>query len=321
MADKLKSLSDTYIFKTYDKVIKLQETMVRITTEGELVDDSRPEIKDKIGEIDRRYHYSSKNFVLNCYRQGKIKLVINKKNYRLPTTIPCYLVNAGNSIVCIVNISNHAVIGKDGDIKIETKNLFYLMQCGATLISCYENYRALSMRTDIQTVSSSMYSKLVTKVLNRMFSISINKERQDIITYLTSYFFLYNVMGRTNPSQQEMNKKFAIGNCKSSGVLLVNDIDRLIKPEEHFKDLDTFMTFLKDNVTGLKELTTRSFIDNYVNSYGPTMMLGLEFLPTFYDNLFAVMIGSFTNIQNVIENTLDSDIDKLYKTFFSTISQ
>lgn len=321
MSDKLKSISDTYIFKFYDKTIHLQQTMVRITTEGQLVDASRPEIKDMIGEIERRYHYSSKNYILNCFRQGKIKLVINKKDYRLPTTIPCFLVNAGNSIVCIVNISNHSTIGKEGDIKIDTKTLFYLMQCGATLISCYENYRAISMRTDIQTVSSAMYSKLMTKVLNRMFSISINKERLDIITYLSSYFFLYNVMGRTNPSQQEMNKKFAIGNCKSSGVLLVNDIDRLIKPEEHFKDLDTFMKFMKENVTGLKELSTRSFVDNYIKSYGPTMMLALEFLPTFYDNLFAVMIGSFTNVQNVIENTLDKDIDKLYKTFFSSISE
>ncbi len=321
MSDKLKSISDTYIFKLYDKQIELQKTMMRILTEGELITDARPEIKDMIGEIDRRYHYSSKNFVLDCLRKGKIKLVMNAKQYRLPTTIPCYLANTGKSIVCVVNISNHATYGKDNEIKMDTKNLFYLLQCGATLISCYENYRAISMRAEVQQLSSSMFSKLCLKIFNRMFSISINRERQDIVTYLTSYYFLYNVMGRRSQSMQEMNKKFAIGNCKSSGVLLVNDIDRNIKPEEHFKDLDAFIKFVAENVGGMRELTTRQFVDNYVNSYGAAMMLSLEFLPTFYHNLFAVVIGSYTNVQNVIENTLDAEIDKLYRTFFSSISQ
>lgn len=307
-----KNITDTYLFKEYDKSIKLTNTILKLTTTGEVLTED--DLKENISEIERRYYFTSKNTVITDFKTGRIRLLYNP-GVRFPNTMPAFLINTGKHINCIVNVSNVMHKNKEGFYNVETRTLFNLMQSGSILVKCYTD-KGISSKSQLIKLGSSMYSKLFAKILNKMYSINISPERQDIIIYMSSLFFIRNLLGRTSDGLKELNKKYALENCKTSSRLIVNDA--LYKfNDDDFKSLDTFIKALARNVSGLEDLTTRAFVDNYILSYGPTMIFSLEYLPIFLYNIFSVVVGAFINNQNALETTLGREIDQLYNFFFT----
>lgn len=309
----LRSINETYLFKLYDKTIGLNKTMLQMVQDGVVLVEE--DLIDYIAPIERRYLFPLKNETINDFKSGKVKLLYNNKNYRLPNTVPFFLVNMGDSIVCVVNVSNFTTVNKDGLYKIDSKILYSLMQGGTIMGKCYQKFPAIKNRVTIIKIGSQIYSSLFSKIMNKMFSLSITPAKTDIIIFLSSMFFITNMLGRDDESLIELNKKYALDNCKDSSQLLLNDFKEKFNYQEDMKDFETFINSIARNVAGLEELTVRGFTEQYVTSYGANILMGLEYLPIFIHNLASVTVGSFLNNQNYIENIVGRDIDKLIAEF------
>lgn len=315
--NSLKSINNTYLFRLYDKSIKLNETIVKLMHESEILGDE--ELSDYIKTIDKRYMFPLKNQTINDYKAGSMKLIYNNKNYKLPNTIPCFLVNNGKGINCVVNLSNYISINKKNNYyNIDTKILYGLMESGTILSTCYSKYKIMKNKTKMISLGSYIYATLFTRVMNRLFTLSITPAKTDIIMFLSGLFFLNNLLGRDEESSFDLNSRYAMSNCKSSSQLLLEDSIREFDFQKDFSDLDTFIQALARNIAGLEDLTTKVFTEQYISTYGPNMMMGLEFLPTFIHNLGYVQIGCFLNNQNVMENCVGKEI-KEFMSEFSTL--
>lgn len=312
----LKSINSTYIFNLYDGTLHLNNTMMKLMTDSKIVGDD--EIGEYTSSFEKRYSFPLKNKVMEDYRTGRIKLIYNDKDYRLPNTIPCFLVNSTNGINCIVNISNYCRVTKSGVYNIDGKVLFSLMQAGDIMATTYQRFALIKNKSNLIRLGSRMYSKLFAKVMNKMFSLNVTPAKNDIITFLAGMFFIQNIMGRDEESLLDINKRYALENCKNSSMLVLEDTARLFDFSKDLADLDTFIKAIADKVPGLEDLTTRAFTEQFVTSYGPNMLLSLEYLPTFISNLGCVTVGSYLNNQASIENLLGRDIDLFIKEF-STI--
>lgn len=308
----IKSLGSTFIYQEYNRTLNLDGTVIRMVTEGKIL--SPDNLSEQIMEMDKRYHFMGKDVVINDCKNGKFKLLYNNKNYRLPNTIPAFLINTGSGISCVVNISNHAKEKQDGTYVIDTKTLYTLMQAGSILVKCVETNKKLTYVADMAKFGSACYSKMFVKVLNKMFSININPQKHDIMVFLSSMFFLVNVLGR-NDISDVMNNNYALANCKDINKLVIDDAIRNFDNDD-FKNIDTFIKAIAEKVPGLSDLTTRGFMDAYMTNFGPTTLLGLEYLPIFLYNIFAIIVGAFINNQHALESLLGKDIDSLAKTFF-----
>lgn len=315
MSKQLNSLSSTYLFKLYDETIGLQQKMIEISRDSDMLGDD--DIAEHISAIERRYTFPLKNKVIEDYKTNRVVLLYNQKDVRLPNTIPCFLLNNGKNIMCCVNMSNMSSRNKQGILTVDTKILFTYMQAGSILATCYQKYNVLVNRANIIKLGSDIYSKLFTKVVNKMFTLNVTPAKLDVVIFLSGWFFIHRLLGRDGESMQDMNMKYALDNCKSGSKLVVESyVDKFI-PEEDFVDLDTFIKSLARNVPGLEDMTTRSFVDQYIMNYGPTMMLSLEFLPTLLFNLGSISVGAFLNNQHVLEKMVGEEGERLLKELVS----
>ena len=158
------------------------------------------------------------------------------------------------------------------------------------------------LTSNIIKYGSIIYSELFSKMMNKMFTLSINPAKNDIIIFLSSLFFIQNMLGRDSESLEEMNIKYAADNCKGNTRRVLDDYIDKFDFKKDLADFDTFINAMAKNIPGCEDLTTKSFTEQFMLSYGANMLMSLEYLPTFIHNLACVEVGSFLNNQNYIEN-------------------
>lgn len=311
MANSLRSLSGTYLYKYYDKTVHFSETIVKLTRDSKVLGDE--ELSEFITAFERRYSFSLKPKILEDYRAGRVKLLYCDKNYKLPTTVPAYLMNTGKGIVTCVNLSNNMTVNRNGLYSMDFKALFGYMQLGSILALCYQKYSYLKNKVNIIKLGSYAYSKLFTKIINKMYTLNITPGKSDTIVYLSSMFFLVNLMGRDEESLQTINKSYALANCNQANKLIIDDYVMKFDTED-FADLNKFLEAIAKYIPGMEDLDLRQFISNYISQYGPSMLLAVEYLPYFFGNLGYVLVGAYLNNQPVIENTVGANqIEELFK--------
>lgn len=302
MGKNLKSLSETFLYQMYNKTLDLNNLILKLSSaDSDVLNED--DLKFYIADFERRYNFPLKNKVLDDFRNGRVKILFNEKNYKLPSTIPAYLINTGNGIVCCVNVSNHMRKNKNGEYSIDSKTLYSYMQMGSILSLSYGKYSFMRNKVNLIKLGSYMYAKLFTKVMNKMFTLSITPAKTDTINFLASMFFITNMLGRDEESMFEMNKKYALDNCTKMNQLVINDYISTFDLTD-FKNLDVFLKAISEKVPGMEELNTRTFVDNYLMNFGPSMLFGIEYLPYFIGNLAYVQVGPMLNEQNKIENLL-----------------
>lgn len=309
----LKSINDTHLYKTYNQTLDLNGKVMSIVREGKILNEE--DLAEYITAIDRRYNFPLKHKVVDDFRSGRVTVAFLNKLPKLPNTIPCFLVNTGKSIRCVVNVSNYATINKQGIIDIDTKILYSLLQGGTILATCYQKYPALKNKVNIIKYGTDIYAKLFSKVINKMLSLNITPAKNDVIVFLSGMFFIQSVLGRDEESLEEINMRYALENCKVTSKLVVDDIISKFNFQKDLKDLDTFIKAMAEKVPGFESLNTAAFTNQYIQSYGPNMLMALEYLPSFIHNMGCVMVGSYLNNQNVIENAARKEIGALMSEF------
>lgn len=310
MAKQLKNMTGTYLYQINNETLHFNDLIIKLSREGIVL--TQDELSYYIGEFERRYSFPLKNRVIDDFRTKKLKVIYNDKNYRLPATIPAYLMNTGQTIVCCVNVSNDTRVNKNGEYIIDPKILYSYMQMGTIVALCYSKFSFLKNKVNVIKIGSRMYAKLFSKVMNKLFTLSITPAKSDTITYLASMFFITNLLGRDEESLEEINKKYALDNCNKVNNLVIDDYSRKFDIPD-YANLNTFIDAIKRNIPGMETLSVRGFVDNYISQFGPTMLFGLEYLPYFIGNIGYVMVGSMMNNQSVIENNLGTkDINDLF---------
>ena len=311
MAEKLKPLTSTYLFKFYDKSLNLQEKMLKLVTESDEV--SVADLPKEFSEIERIYHFASKLDILSDVNSRKVIPIYCQKDFVVPSTIPSFLFNKGGRIYAFTNLSNVATKSRDDVYRIDTKALFVLLQSGTILARCFTKYNKLRVNSAFLKQGTIIYSQLVTKTLNKMFSLNTLPDKLEITHFLAGLFFLVNVVGLDYDSPNVA--KYAVSACKNPNAIPINYVLNRYTADD-FKDINTFITALSKNESIYETLNTRNFVDNFIQMYSPNMLLSLEYLPIFLHNIFAVIVGAYVNNQNIIESTCGKEIDKLYKEFF-----
>ena len=148
MSKNLNSLSATYLYQMYNKTLNLNNLILKMSSsESEVL--SEDDLKFYIADFERRYNFPLKNKVLEDFRQGRVKLIYNEKQYKLPSTIPAYLMNNGQAIICCVNLSNHMRKNKNGEYIIDTKILYSYMQMGTILCLCFSKFNFIKNKVNL----------------------------------------------------------------------------------------------------------------------------------------------------------------------------
>jgi hypothetical protein len=303
----LKKLTELYLFDLSDKKNHLKENMLRVVLNVDKVPMEK--LDDYFKLFQRRLNYQMKNKVISEVTNGNVVPVFNPDGIRIPTFLPCYLMNTAVKPIAIVNLSNDATMTKNGELEIDNRTLFALLQSGTILRECLLNWNKISISNSVIAQEGCVaFSKLFTKILDKMYAINLDGMRSDIVRFITAKFFLLFHLQKSEGEVVNSTAYRAVINNTTRTTIFNCD-------SSFSEDAYSSIAKLIENMAslpGLNGLTFRKFIQEWMNMYNSSTILALEYFPLFCHMVFSAMIGAHINKEFIIESVASREVNELY---------
>ena len=297
----MKTLNDSAIFNQMIRKPDLINAMKVINASGDKLSPS--DFENEITIINRRFNYGTKGISLDYLCDGKI-ILINKPHLKIPRYISIFGMKMMGELKVVVNLSNY-ISKKDGSIA--PKILFAYLQNAMISYELATRWGSFVNNVALMTQSAISYSRLVTKIFDKLFAIDIDKNKSDLISYIFAKFFLITVCDRENT---ETTKNIAQKACFNGTSLKYLEM----MEQEYglvYNDIFSLFEILK-GIEGLNSVNIRSFIENFVRMYGENSVLALDYLPAFYHMIFSSVISGGLYKDTMIDNVSGRFNSKIY---------
>lgn len=314
----MKPIKDLFLFKMCDKSSDLKKKMLNY--EPRLDDLNLELIEDQMNTIQKRYNYPAKNIILPEVGNTIIP-IYNKTRLSVPNYLPSYLMvnpqpnSAGtNKVIAIVNLNSYGIINKKTSLMdIDERKLFGLLQCGEIFLTCYRRWNSITMNQTMCKLGSLIYSRMIVKVLDKMYAVNLDPIKADKVKFVASKFFLVNMLEKNSGAETINNMAYA--NCTNgTSRNTINKFNEDFNPAA-YANFGNFIQQLSMEIDGMANLTVRTFLDTALKLYGSATLFAYEYLPMFLHTVFSVVIGCRFNQDFVLENILGREADQLYNTF------
>ena len=196
------------------------------------------------------------------------------------------------------------------------KDLYVLME-GAFLALTYYEYPVKFQRSiGLMKLTNSIYTSMVIRILNREYSLSLDQDLFNKVSFCVSRFYLERIWGCDN---RDMVFNYALQTCSTTLVRANMTILDNEYTQANIHSLDQLIQFIKKISPRLDSMNIRYFIECYLNQYKDIALLSVDTLPYFIFTIAATYCGSFMVkqevINDIIKNTKSSNI------FYSELSK
>jgi hypothetical protein len=268
-------------------------------------------IEEALMIINKNFKFPLRLAVMKDFEDGKIILKYSK-TAKLPTCLPFFLTRINGQVVSIVSCDLYGSYDEENDsIKIDPKKLYCLMESAYMAKVIYFNADKISTRAPIFSTGSEIFSNVFTRVLNRKYSLNIDKNKLHKVIMLSSKFFMINMMGSKD---NDMVFNYAIKNCNQGNIYILKEANAAV-PVEAYTNLETFIKELATNKSlglNFKDLTVRGYVESFINMYDSSALFALECFPYFMYMVDSVISGAYLNNQYVLEDLVGNNGAKLY---------
>ena len=305
----MRKITDSFVFNQLLKNENIKNSIRNLNITRDRIE--RAAIDEQLSIIAKKMRFAGKDVVVDLLSNDKIVPLYNP-NLSLPKYLNSFLkLNQSGMPVAMVDLTNFSRITADDVSDIYPKTLFALLQNGAIAYELNANWNRYTTNINIVKNSSIIYSKLLGKVLDKLYAIKTDNFKSDLVHFLLAKFFLINLCDRLATDNTD---RIAYMSCFNDSTydLIVAEADSL--GTDCFKSLDLFIMALSK--LGMKSLNIRLFIENFARMYGETTLLALDYLPAFFGVVFSVAINGNLAKDYIIEGLCGKQIELLYPEFF-----
>lgn len=305
----IKGLETSFVYNHLNKSNALSNNISTLITSGQAL--SYESLEEAFVIIMKNFKYPLKYKVMDDFKAGKIILKYST-NARIPTCLPFFLTKINGEVVAVVSVSTYGIMDKDtGTVKIDPKKLYCIMEGAYLAKLIFFNSSKIPTRPSIITHGSNIYSMMFTRVLNKKYSLNVDKIKYHKILMLSSKFYMLNILGN-HDGDSVFN--YAIKNCPNGNIYSLKEADSLFDAK-YYQNLETFITGLVETKAlglNLKDLTVRGYLESFINMYDSSNLLSLESFPYFMYNIVSVTNGAYLNNQYILEDIVGISGAKMY---------
>ena len=304
----MKSLEATYIYTSLNKSSGLTHNISGLLVKGKTL--TKDEVAEPLMIISKNFKFPFKFKVLEAFEKGIIQLKYDTAS-KLPTCMPFILAKQKGEIVCVVDTSIYGVYDEEtSSLNIDAKKLYCIMESAYIARICFLNNKSLTTRNVLLSHGSNVYANMFVRVLNKKYSLNIDKTKLHKVIFLASKFFLYNIVGLRN---HDLIFNYSIKNCVNGNIYSLRDVDEFTNDMD-FENFDNFIKMLTRKELGLnfRDLTTRNYLEGFIHMYYESALLALESFPYFLYNVVSVTNGAYINNQYILETIVDNAGVKIY---------
>lgn len=306
-----KSLTECSIYQLLNQNDYITKTIENILRRGEVC--SPTQLDDFISTVMKRFRYTEKYKVMEKLKSGEIKIILAPLDKRVPAAIPFSLTiephEGGRRLSAYVFADNFLKRKNDQGYEFDNNKLYATIVSAYVAIHYMKNPSVVKL-SNVETMGTKIYSAMFARVLNKQYSLNVDKIRLQKVQFLAGLFFVVNVL-RQKFDDHAAN--LAIGGLRDPNRIMLNQILENID-EAIFKDLGTFIRYLSSEESGLSldGLNTRAYVEAFILMYESTALLALESFPHFMFNMISVAQSAFLNKQFAFEEIGDDMPIKIY---------
>ena len=250
---------------------------------------------------------------IKAFDEGKTVLIYNNvQSLSVTQALPFITFKTKNGYATYVFMDKYISINRDGVMNLQAPVLRDLLIGALISNGLKTNYNMLSTNQYLQKTLMGIYTKFVTRILNRQFSIAADKIVFDTIQYWINKFFLTRIYGANDtPENLEILSKSHI---KYLDELQIDDIKRQYE-EANPSIISELLELVKTASPRMKALTLGSFLSDWINYYYVPSMLAVDNIEYLIFMIMALLSG------NNIISIAASDIVKETKNIKSIRSE
>lgn len=295
------SMSDSFIYNMFNRSNQMQSTMLKALQNGTLL--NRGYIEEQTIQIQRSRISPLIPMVFNAFEEGKLNLLYIS-DIKLTKAIPFIVHKSGTGIKVTVFISSFATMDKEmANLLIPAKNLYTLMESAYVALYLHEHPMRLQRNSVITRTLNTVYTEMWMRVLNRDFALTLDTAINDKVSFAISKFFLSKVVELGNPQVVDSYASNLAPNLSSTEIDMFSDEYN----QANINNVEELINFLKQQVPRMGKLTTRYFVERFLNSYGQTSILAVDYLPYMFLVMINTLLGTFIvnqpSISDIIKNT------------------
>jgi len=309
----MKSLKDSKILLASfnNNLDSLASLLLKIDPEKDAIPDN--EVEELLRLIHKRENYVIKNKVLSDFSDEKVVLVYGQNSDtfgKLPSFIPIwsrYVI--GNKVKTFVNLTGPAMRRPGKDLNIGVRTLFALMTCGSIMQAFVTTPDKFLKNVNIYKNLNIIYTKMITKAIDKNFGISQNRVDVDKLSYFISKFFFLNLLEmQDNISVKNMAAETSQSTSKDLLLSIDSEFD-----EKNYHDINDFLDGLGKYFPRLSNLVLRSLMLEIAKTYKPFMLLSIEFMPYLLMNVVSTVLSAGLNNDFAFENICGKEGLKIFQ--------
>ena len=211
---------------------------------------------------------------MKAFDDGRIVLIYNNVPAQSVTeALPFITFKTSTGYKTYIFMDRYITVNRDGVMTLQAP-IFRDLLIGALISNGLKNnYQNLASNQYLQNTLTEIYTKFVTRIINREYSIMADKTVYDIIQYWISKFFLINILGSTDtPGDIEnISKK----NFKYIDELKYEEIKQAYEDANPTK-ISELLELVKTASPRMKTLALNVFLSDWISYYYSPSMLAVD---------------------------------------------
>ncbi len=211
---------------------------------------------------------------LKAFDTGRVVLIYNNIPQKSVTqSLPFITFKTKRGYITYIFMDKYVTISRDGVMTVKPTDLRDLLT-GATIANGLKiNYNTMASSQYLQTTLMEIYTKFVSRILNREYSIMIDRVVFDEIQYWINRFFLLRVMGVNNsPENIEL---LSSNHFKYIDEIARDEIKRAYDQADPL-EFSSLLNLLKTATPRMKSLNLGLFLSKWINYYYVPSMLAID---------------------------------------------
>lgn len=273
------------------------------------------------------------NFVIikaiDAFKNGDIQMYYTKNpKYNLHASMPFFKYVSNEKYKVVINVTAHAKCreyGEDMEMDIPISKLYSLLLSAYYFLALFDQKTVLPNK--IIGMSARIWAAIYMKTMNRILTLSSNREKHDAFRYLTEIFFMRYYLD-TPPT---IATEIAIKDFRGSKPNMAFDIEDKIenKSLDVYNDFFLFTdTMLNPDITGASTfsvntsvISSKFFVNQFIKMYGIGTYLSLATYPYFVFLIVSLVSDSYIVSKKSFEDIMKSDISSDFKNFIMEMNK
>lgn len=208
------------------------------------------------------------------FDQGKIVLLYNKNvAQRMTLAVPFFTFKKQDDYVTYVFMDKYMSESKDGGYSVNTSALYDLLVSALISNAIKRNYNRLANSSYLEKTLCSLYTKFVTRIINREFSIISDKVLYDKVSFWIGKFFLTKIF--ETPLNETAVTELLKRDIRYAEELQINEMIANYN-QANPQNVRDLIELIKTGSPRLSSLNYASFVSQWVNYFYSSALLGID---------------------------------------------